>query len=245
MNIYADYHTHTRYSHGKGTVMENVAAAVKIGLREIAISDHGPAHMFGIGIKNLSILDQIRQDIQEASRIYKNIKILTGIEANVTSIKGDIDLPEEWRDKVDLLQVGLHLMVRPTKWGEGLVRYGIHYLRGLSPSLRTRSRIINTEAITNAVYRHKIDIITHPGHRMDIDTRELARACYLRNTALELNASHDHITPEFIEISAMEGAKFVIGSDAHTPSRVGDFKRVVELAKEAGLGPEQILNAVN
>ena len=62
-----DYHTHTTYSHGvivphgKGTVEENVQAAIERGLEELAISDHGPGHVF-YGIKRNRI-DDLRHDI--------------------------------------------------------------------------------------------------------------------------------------------------------------------------------------
>ena len=46
MIITADYHTHTNYSHGKGTPEENVLAAIEKGLRRIAISEHAGAHLF-------------------------------------------------------------------------------------------------------------------------------------------------------------------------------------------------------
>ena len=45
MILTADYHTHTPYSHGKNTVLENVTAAKKLGLKEIAITDHGFNHL--------------------------------------------------------------------------------------------------------------------------------------------------------------------------------------------------------
>ena len=49
MILTSDYHTHTKYSHGKGTVLENAIRAKEIGLKEIAISDHGFSHpAFGL-----------------------------------------------------------------------------------------------------------------------------------------------------------------------------------------------------
>ena len=40
-----DYHTHTTFSHGKGSIEDNVKAAVAAGLSGIAITDHGPGHL--------------------------------------------------------------------------------------------------------------------------------------------------------------------------------------------------------
>ncbi|HKM18242.1 MAG TPA: PHP domain-containing protein [Limnochordia bacterium] len=243
MELFADYHTHTRHSHGKGTVLDNVARANEIGLAEIAISDHGPGHMFGIGIKNLAVPDQIRSEIEAGMVLYPRVKVKLGIEANVTSIRGDIDIPPQYVGKLDLLLVGLHVMVRPEQWLDGLNRTAVHFLRGLSPGLRRKARLLNTEAIVNAVYRHPIDIVTHPGHRFAIDSRELAKACAERNTAFEINTSHRHITVELIELAADAGVKFVICSDAHHPRRVGDFDYGIQMAKAAGLSRALILNA--
>ena len=49
MALFGDYHTHSVYSrrkHGKGTIEENVQSAVKKGLRQIAITDHGVVQAF-------------------------------------------------------------------------------------------------------------------------------------------------------------------------------------------------------
>jgi len=45
MAFFGDYHTHTKFSHGKGSVEDNVRAAVAKGLKEVAITDHGFKHM--------------------------------------------------------------------------------------------------------------------------------------------------------------------------------------------------------
>ena len=41
MEILADYHTHTVYSHGKGSIEDNVKVAISKGIKTIGISDHG------------------------------------------------------------------------------------------------------------------------------------------------------------------------------------------------------------
>ena len=41
MEILADYHTHTVYSHGKGSIEDNVKVAISKGIKKIGISDHG------------------------------------------------------------------------------------------------------------------------------------------------------------------------------------------------------------
>ena len=49
MILTADYHTHTPYSHGKNTVMENAVAAQKLSLKAVGITDHGFNHIiFGL-----------------------------------------------------------------------------------------------------------------------------------------------------------------------------------------------------
>ena len=56
-----DHHTHTIYSHGKGTIEDNVKAAIAKGLESVAITDHGPGHLtYGI---DRNKLPQMRAEI--------------------------------------------------------------------------------------------------------------------------------------------------------------------------------------
>ena len=45
MKILADYHTHTIYSHGKGTIEDNVKVAISKGIETLGISDHSYGHL--------------------------------------------------------------------------------------------------------------------------------------------------------------------------------------------------------
>ena len=73
MAYLGDYHTHTIYSHGKGTVEENVRQAIKMGLKEIAITDHGFRHMM-YNVSRAQFVSLI-EDVKEARIKYPEIKI--------------------------------------------------------------------------------------------------------------------------------------------------------------------------
>lgn len=241
--ITADYHTHTVFSHGTNTVLENVRAAREKGLTAIAISDHGPASLFGIGVRSLDTFDEIRKEIVDAQAMYPDMKVLLGAEANVISTDGELDIPFEMQRNFDILLVGLHPLVRWRSAREGIRLLARNICRSQIPAWSRESRELNTTAIVNAVLKNRVHIVTHPGYRLSIDTAALARACARTGCAMEINASHVHITENYIRIARKHGARFVLGSDAHCARRVGDLGRAAALARDAGLDAEDIVNA--
>ena len=82
--IIADYHTHTMYSHGKGSIEDNVKKAIEKGLKSIAITDHGSKH-FIFGVSEKKLLKQ-KEEIQAISKKYPDFQLLFGVESNITGI---------------------------------------------------------------------------------------------------------------------------------------------------------------
>lgn len=243
MELIADYHTHTVHSHGKGTVADNASAAAACGLAVVGISDHGPANMFGVGVRSFDVFDKIREEAERWERAHRGVRVLVGVEANVVSLDGHLDVPDDVLARLDYVMAGLHVPVKPHSWRDAWKIVYANVGGRFSGRLAHRARELNTEAVIQAVLKNRIDVITHPGWRLSIDTRALARVCAQRGTALEINTSHVHTGVPYIEAAAEEGVHFVIGSDAHAPARVGDFASGVELAKRAGLTEAQIVNA--
>ncbi|BDG61670.1 PHP domain-containing protein [Caldinitratiruptor microaerophilus] len=244
MEIVADYHTHTRYSHGRGTVEDNVRAALARGLEAVGIADHGPRSWPWIRA-TADGLRAMQRDVARVRARVPGLRVLAGVEANVVTPEGDLDVPADLLSSLDLVIVALHPTVLPPTLRDAWRLLGPHYAaRGWpSPRVRARAREVATRALVQAVLRHSVDIVAHPGWGFDVDTRELARACAGRGTALELSAGHEHMTVEYCRIAAREGALFSLGSDAHAPERVGDLDRAVALARAAGVGPEQVVGA--
>ncbi|MBM7581555.1 putative hydrolase [Caldicoprobacter guelmensis] len=241
-HLIADYHTHTRYSHGKGTIEQNVIAARKKGLKRIAITDHGFRHV-GIGMR-IEDIDRMRREIDVLRKKYDDIEILFGIEANLTSMEGDIDIPEEYIGAFDLILMGFHKAVVPRSLKDGWKLFFKNAMCSLVPICDAEKlRHDNTMAIIRAMERYPIHTITHPGAKINIDTRLLAKHAVKHNVFLEINSSHGFMTEEYVKVAMEEGAKFVINSDAHTPENVGNMAKGIMIAQKAGVSPARILNS--
>ena len=233
MMVY-DHHTHTTYSHGKGSILDNARVAHEKGLKSIAITDHGPGN-FLYGMK-MKLIPQMREDIKQARAEYPDVRVFLGVEANTIRNVPYLDVkPSEW-DKLDIVLAGYHFAVR----GAGMIhnRLGLH-----SQSLLVQ----NTDMMLNALYYSEdcgnhIDILTHPGDKGPFDIETIARACEDTGTFLEINSKHPHLNEEEIKIAAKFDVKFVISSDAHIPQNVGVFEPQLARALRAGLDPERIVN---
>lgn len=242
MRIVADYHTHTRYSHGKGTVADNARAAAARGLQMVGIADHGHRSWPWIRMTPAG-LQAMRREVAALNAAGSPVRILAGVEANVVGLDGSLDVPDPVLRELDVVLAGLHPTVIPPTLRDGWQLIAMNWLARWSLWARRRARQANTKALVEAVMRHDIDIVTHPGWELDIDTLELARACARRGTAMEINAGHEHMTVEYCKLAAQAGALFSLGSDAHRPEDVGSLDRALAVARAAGLRPDQVLNA--
>lgn len=243
MKPFADYHTHTIFSHGTGTVEKNVLAARKKGLKEVGIADHGPAALL-IGVKSSEQLLEIKRLTRECQAKYPDISVKAGVEANIIDLDGEIDVLPRVQKELDLVLAGFHLQVLPPSWSsaKNMVWDNVYtklFRRGQGSE---KLRNTNTKAAVEAVHKNRIDIFTHPGLHIDIDTKELSRACVARATAMEINSHHGRKIKGFVQVAVQEGVNFVISSDAHSPEQVGDLTEGINLAEELQVPPELILN---
>ncbi len=234
--IVGDYHTHTSFSHGRGSVEDNVEAAAARDLREIAITDHGPAAL-GYGVTGTGVFRAIRREVERCDRSYREVKVLMGVEANVVSLKGDLDVPPSMLPDFDIVLVGLHDRIIPQT-----MEVGWHLWVGNRSTRRAEVRRVNTDMLTKAVERWEVDIVTHPGLKMDIDTARLAEVCAGRGTALEINAAHGYLSRDYLRVAAKSEVNFFLSSDAHRPERVGDIAAALSLVKEVNLDWKRIIN---
>ncbi|ADL11865.1 PHP domain-containing protein [Acetohalobium arabaticum] len=245
MYLTADYHTHTNYGHGAGRIKDNIRQAIQFDLDELAITEHGPAShsLTRLGVKDSLQLLEIKEEIAEYNRYFDGLNLLAGVEANVINLEGRLDVPEVILNELDIVLAGLHLWIKPDSWQAGrriIFDNTIGYRLGLIPRGKVRQN--NTQALVNAVKRYDIDIITHPGYQLDINTYRLATVCRREDTCLEINNSHQQLSADFIDTAASTGVEFAVNSDAHTAGGVGRVDSALELINEAELDLDQVIN---
>lgn len=221
MKILADLHVHSIASgHAYSTVDEIIRAAADAGLEMVALTDHGPAmpggpHEYYFG--NLRILPH---------RLY-GVEILQGVEANIMDEKGSLDLRDVYLNRLDIILAGFH-----------------------SVCIKPGSREHNTAAMINALQNPHVDIIVHPGNpEYPIDVEQVVRHAKHAGKALEINNS-SFLVRRGSKETCMEIAKYVrqhgtwvsISSDAHFSSSVGEVSMALQLALDAGIPEDCILN---
>lgn len=238
MAFWGDYHTHTRYSHGKGSVLDNAEAAARKGIKQIAITDHGLSHlMFGIKRRELP---RLRRDCDEATE-KTGVLVLAGIENNVNSFDGTFDLTSDDLDKLDIIQGAYHKAAR----GPGVQEY-TYQIRNMLRSLMSTSpqKLItkNTDSYLKLLDNYEVDFLGHLNRDIRVDVLTVARYAKEKGTYIEINCKRNCITDAEFEKMTEEGVEYVCNSDAHRPERVGDMSAAIEIIDRLGIPYESIAN---
>lgn len=222
MKFVLDTHCHTIVSgHAYSTLTEMVEGAKQNGMELIAITEHGPAlpsapHYYYFG--NLKV---VPPEIQ-------GVKILKGVEANIIDYDGNIDMPETYLKRLDIILASLHdICIEP-----GTVQE-------------------NTSAIVGAMNNPDVDIIAHSGNPLfPVDYDKILETAKKTNTLLEINNSSFVATRKgsykncyYIAQKCKEmEIPIVIGSDAHYALDAGEFTKARRLLEEVDFPEELIMN---
>lgn len=238
--IIADYHTHTIYSHGKGSVEDNVKTAIDLGLKSIAITDHGSKHfIFGVSEKNL--LKQ-KTEIEQLREKYPQIEILFGVESNITGMDGGYDIASGFERNFDIVLCGFHKPV----WADKISDYYNLFYNSYSKLIYkpTKAQIRkNTKAYINLIKSKPIDIVSHINYHLKVDIKEVAKACSDYGVAIEVSTRHSDCTPQDYEDLFSSSAMLTLNSDAHKLENIGNIDKALQVVDEYNVDAKRIINS--
>lgn len=242
-----DYHVHTAWSDGTGSVEDVVRRAAELGLPEIAVAEHftadpGPGEDWWLRPEQLG--DYVA-DVRAAAARHHDVRVLLGIEAEY--IAG-----EE-------AELERHL----SAWPFEVVVLGIHVVDGFAfddPGLRKDQRWDDPDGLLAAYYRTarraaewgRFDILAHldyiglwghrPGPAALPEIEAALDALAASGAAIELNsdrfsdpAAVMYPSVEILRSARARGIPLTIDSDAHEPGHVGRaWDEAIALARAAG-----------
>lgn len=192
-----DLQIQTTWTDGADSLEAMVAAAQRLGLSYMAITDHTQS-LAMVGADEPKLRLQIAA-IGAINRSLQGFRVLTGAEVNIMR-DGTLDMSDEILSELDVVGVAVHS----------------HF--GLSRDEQTR-RIIR------AMENPHADILFHPTGRKlgrrepcDLDIDAIIAAAVRTGTVLEIDALPDRLDlkDEHVRKAIAAGVPLVIDSDAHS-----------------------------
>ncbi len=223
MKYPVDLHTHTIASgHAYTTLLENAKYASEIGLEVLGTTDHAPS------MPGAPVLWYFGNFKSLPRQIY-GVTMLYGSEANIIDYDGNIDLPLELQEKLDIMIASMHdPVMKPNK-----------------------DKDINTRAYLNAMENKNIHIIGHPGNpSFPIHEEALVKKAKEKNILIEINNSslvRSRIGSEksCIKLATLckeNGVKIILNSDAHSCFHIGNFDAAIKILKGIDFPEDLIIN---
>ncbi len=239
MILSADYHTHTTFSHGKDSILDNALSAKERGLKELAITDHCYGHrIYGIKQKKVPYMKEL---CREAS-LKTGVNVLFGVEANILGESGKTDMKIADMEYMDIYLAGVHKFITYDalkEWYQLLYKNWF-YKHFSKPPKELIER--NTKVYINAIKSNPIDIIAHPGYCCFIDAYEVAKCCADYGTYFEIDTRKTHLLDDEWEKVLLSNVKFVVDSDAHSKDKVGLVGEAESLINRVGISKDRIVN---
>lgn len=247
MKLIYDCHTHTNYSHGKNTAMEMIESAFKKNLSGIHITEHGSWHHYAKRNKlDKEMYLRLRDEIESCKIKYPDMDIKFGVEANIISTDGEIDVFNNYDGVFDFINVGYHMMV---------------VMKNLSSNVNIQARVIAssklgmhfsdnkfseicTATMLKTLDNYKINMITHPTRSYPMDMIKIAEKCSETDTLLEINNSKSLLNAEQVKriISSNDTVMFAVGSDAHNANDVGNCDNAFKIIEESEISLDRVVN---
>jgi histidinol-phosphatase (PHP family) len=247
-----DYHIHSRYSDGRADPEDYIVSAIINGLSEIGFSDH------------LTLFNDTDDLIMTPVNISPYINHIENIRCNTKNIKIKIGLEVDFFPGKEN-EIRSFLSDLPLDYIIGSVHYLGEKSVDADPELYENSSIERLfesyfHSVSAAVSSGLFDIIGHCdlirifGYKSSIDQeplyRMLAKTMKKNNVAFEVNTNGRNrpladFYPDrkFLHIFNQENVPVCVNSDAHMPSRVGQyFDEAYELLRYIGFSEMAVFN---
>lgn len=215
-----DLHSHTHFSKcGIHTHLELLTRAKELGLKGLAITDHGPV------LKPTTpgpFWDRLNNPLE-------GIRLIKGMECNVLDGEGTIDLPEEKLKYMEIVLLGLHPNIKPCD----------DKYKNTNMLIKAIEKNSAVNVITHPNDKHyPINF-----YRLAAAAIENNVVLELNNSKTLLKRVDDSVTKELITACKELGCPMMINSDTHAIEELGLDDSVKPFLAELDFPEELIVNS--
>ncbi len=214
-----DLHVHTHFSNcGLHSILEMLGYAREIGVKTLAITDHGSA--VGGRVSNVFY--------HRFENVFSDIKLFKGIELNLVGQDGKTDMPMAQLKNMDIVLLGIHAN---TKRGLGVKKNTEMLIKAIeeNPFIdiishpNSRDYPLDYSLLAKAAKQHGIVL-------------------ELNNSKTLLKSVDDEITRSLIRACIENECQMVVNSDAHAITELGRDESVRPFLEELNFPDELLLN---
>ena len=220
------FHIHTTASDGASTLEALVAAAKRMGLEYIGITDHSESAFYAGGLTPEDVRKQHRA-IDALNRRDPAFRIFKGIEADILP-DGRLDYDEATLGSFDFVIAAVHS----------------HF--GMSGEEMTRR-------ILRALENRRTTILAHPTGRLllarepyALDLERVIDAAAALGKVIELNANPHRLDLDWrhCKYAKRQGARIAVNPDAHHVEGLADMRYGLSIARKGWLEAPDIINSM-
>ncbi len=223
--LLGDLHVHTNLSDGENSIEEMAEAARNLGLKYIAICDHGGKTL---NHANKKQLEKQLVEIDKINKKFSNFRLLKGVEVDIQG-NGSLSIKDSFLKKLDVVTASIHSSFRFDKEKQ-------------------------TARVLKAMDNDFVNIIGHPTGRLiqarepiNADLEKIYEKAKEKNIALEINASIDRLdlNGENVRNALSKGVKLSIGTDAHSKAQLSLLELGTAMARRGWAEKKDVLNTLS
>lgn len=223
-SVLGDLQVQSSWTDGSASIEELAAAAKKLGLKYIGITDHTKALAMVGGLDERKLARQ-GKEIDKLNKKLRGFRVLKGTECDIMK-DGSPDLNDKALAALDFVGISIHS----------------HF---------NLSRTEQTKRVITAMEHPHTDILMHPTCRVigqrpaiKLDIDAVIEAAKRTGTALEIDAFPDRsdLRDEHVRKAVAARCKLVINTDAHDPRHLEYLDLGVAIARRGWASAKHILN---
>jgi len=220
-DIEVDTHTHTNVSqHAFSTLEENIRAAKELGLRGVAMTNHGP--LLGDGACDMHF-----SSARHLPKYVGGLRLFSGAEVDIMTPSGELDIREKLLADLEVVIASMH-----------------------TPCFKERDFDSVTTGWLNVLDNENIDILGHMGDgRFFCDYEKIVRKVKETGKIIEINNHSFLVRPNSLEncttiarLCKKYSVPVVMSTDAHFSPEIGIVPDSRRLLTEIEFPEELILN---